>query len=53
MNKGFKLIAVAGLLGAIAFPTAVSAKPEAKPEMIIGVKTPWVVAAKPEAKPEA
>ncbi|MET3292993.1 UNVERIFIED_CONTAM: hypothetical protein ABID98_005690 [Brevibacillus sp. OAP136] len=50
MNKGFKLIVATGLLTAIAFPAAVSAKPEAKPEMFSATK--WMIAGKPEAKPE-
>ncbi|WP_171650765.1 hypothetical protein [Paenibacillus foliorum] len=52
MSKGFKLVLGAVLLAAIAFPAAVSAKPEAKPELSSTMKTKEMFAAKPEAKPE-
>ncbi|MDD9268274.1 hypothetical protein ACFPES_14640 [Paenibacillus sp. GCM10023248] len=53
MNKAMKWLMGAALIAAIAVPTTVCAKPEAKPEMASGVKAGVLLAAKPEAKPEA
>lgn len=53
MNKGLKLLFAVAMLAAIIVPVAVSAKPEARPEVASGIKAEWLIAAKPEAKPEA
>ncbi|WP_156390165.1 MULTISPECIES: hypothetical protein [unclassified Paenibacillus] len=52
MNKAVKWMLGAALIAAIAVPTTVSAKPEAKPEMASASKQGAMFAAKPEAKPE-
>lgn len=51
-NKAWKWILGITLLAAVAFPAAVSAKPEAKPEAAFSSKPGLILAAKPEAKPE-
>ncbi|WNQ14090.1 hypothetical protein MJA45_14040 [Paenibacillus aurantius] len=52
MNQKVKAMLALTLLGANAVPAAMSAKPEAKPEMASTAQAKWTVAAKPEAKPE-
>ena len=52
MNNALKWVLGAALIAAIAVPTTVSAKPEAKPEVASAAKSEVMFAAKPEAKPE-